>query len=171
MAKVSRLLVIDASVLRGAGEKAGHSAHCTQVLSTILEICHRAVFCSEIQTEWNKHQSRMAVKWRAAMNARKKLIRIDIQTHTKRIAARVDDLLQATAAQKAALEKDVHLLAAAAHSANVIVTGDDALRELCDLHLDEGIEWLLVLPEEAVLVRQITIDRLFELSNTRAGSR
>lgn len=113
----------------------------------------------------------MAVKWRAAMNARKKLIRIDIRTHTKRIAAQVDGLLQATAAQKTALAKDVHLLAAAAHSENVIVTGDDALRGLCDLHLGESIEWLLVLPDEAVLNRQITIDRLFELSNSRVGSR
>ena len=169
MAKVSRLLVVDASVLRGAGEKAGHSSHCTQVLNTVLEICHRAVFCSEIQTEWNTHQSRMAVKWRAAMNARKKLVRIDIQTHSKRVAARVSGCLQATAAQRAALAKDVHLLAAAAHSDRIVVTGDHALKDLCDLHLDEAIEWILVLPDETACVKRTTIDRLFELSNSRTS--
>lgn len=167
MVKVSRLLSVDASVLRGAGDKAGHSAHCTKVLNAILEICHRAAFCIEIQSEWNKHQSRIATKWRASMNARKKLIRVDIQMHGQRISDQVNSLLQASAAQRAALRKDVHLLAAAAHADRVIVSGDHALKALCDLHLQERVEWLLVLPGDGVAERQLTIDRLSELSRAR----
>lgn len=167
MAKVSRLLCVDASVLRGSGDKDGHSAHCTRVLNAILEICHRAAFCIEIQTEWNKHQSRMATKWRASMNARKKLIRVDIEGQRIRISNQVNCLLQATAAHKAALTKDMHLLAAAAQADRVIVSGDQALKQLCDSYLQEPVEWLLVLPEEAAAARQLTVDRLLQLSKAR----
>lgn len=169
MAKVSRLLAVDASVLRGAGDKAGHSAHCASVLNAILEICHRAVFCIEIQTEWNKHQSRMATKWRASMNARKKLIRVDIERHRKRISDQVDCIFQTTTAHRAALTKDVHLLAAAAQADRVIVSGDQALKDLCSAYLQENIEWLLVLPNDEAAVRQLTIDRLLELSKASSN--
>ena len=169
--KGSRLLAIDASVLRGAGDKAGHSAHCTSVLNAILEICHRAAFCVEIQTEWNKHQSRMATKWRASMNARKKLVRVDIEGQKKRISNQINSLLQTTAAHKAALTKDMHLLSAAAQANRVIVSGDQALKHLCDLYLQESVEWVLVLPGEEAAARQITIDRLLELSKARPNHR
>ena len=167
MAKVSRLLAVDASVLRSAGDKAGHSAHCTSVLNSILEICHRAVLCVEIQQEWNKHQSRIAIKWRASMNARKKLIPLDIGVQRLRITGQVNDLVQVTPVQRAALIKDVHLLASAAHGDHVVVSGDQALKTLCDHHLTEPLEWLLVLHEDADASRKSVLARLVELSRTK----
>lgn len=167
MAKVSRLLTIDASVLRSAGEKTGHSTHCTSVLNSILEICHRAVLCVEIQQEWNKHQSRIGIKWRASMNARKKLIPLDIGPQRLRIAGQVHDLVHVTPAQRAALIKDVHLLASAAHGDHVIVSGDQALKSLCDHYLTESLEWLLVLHEDADASRKSALARLVEFSRTK----
>lgn len=167
MSKVSRLLAVDASVLRSAGDKAGHSAHCTSVLSCILEICHRAVLTVEIQEEWNRHQSRIAIKWRASMNARKKLIPINIDAQRRRITGQVNQLVQVTAAQRAGLMKDVHLLASAAYGDHVIVSGDQALKTLCDHHLAEPLEWLLVSHEDADTLRKSVLARLIELSRTK----
>ena len=168
MTKVSRLLSVDASVLRGAGNKTGHSAHCTRVLNAILEICHRAVLCKEAQQEWNKHQSRIAIKWRASMNARKKLIPTDIKAEIQRITEEVNGLALVTKADRAALMKDVHLLAAAAHGDHAIVSSDQALKVLCDLHLVERLEWLLVSPNDEAAQREALLNRLLELSKTRS---
>ena len=167
MSKVSRLLAIDASVLRSAGEKEGHSAHCTEVLTSILSICHRSVICIEIQQEWNKHQSRIASKWRAAMNARKKLVKTDIKVHRQRISGQVNSILELTNTQRTALNKDVHMLAASAHSDHVIVSSDQSLKALCQAHLTESVEWLLLLDSDTAVQRRTLISRLIELAKEK----
>lgn len=167
MARVSRLLVIDASVLRSAGERTGHSAHCTRVLNSILEICHRAVICTEIQKEWNKHQSRMSSKWRASMNARKKLVKTDISVHQARLSEQIQNLAQVTTVQRSAMAKDVHLLAAAAHADHIIVSGDSAIKTLCDTYLGESLEWLMTLEGDSEVQRQALFSRLLELAKSK----
>lgn len=167
MSKVSRLLAIDASVLRSAGEKTGHSAHSAKVLALILEIGHRSVICSEIQQEWNKHQSRIAIKWRSAMIARKRLIKTDIGAHRQRITDVVNNLQHLTEAKRSALTKDVHMLAAAAHADHLIVTGDLALKTLCDDHLTENVEWLLAWIHDTEMQRQALLARLIELTKVK----
>lgn len=167
MSNVSRLLAIDASVLRSAGDKAGHSAHSTRVLALILSMGHRAAICSEIQQEWNKHQSRVSLKWRSAMNARKKLVKIDISVHQQRIAKSVNDIHPLTEAKRNALAKDVHMLATAAHADRVILTGDIALKTLSDDHLSEKIEWLLAWIHDTEIQRQSLLGRLIELAKAK----
>jgi hypothetical protein len=167
MAKVSRLLVIDASVLRSAGNKLGHSAHCARVLTSILEICHRAVICPEIQKEWNEHQSRISTKWRAAMNARKQLVKTNISDHQTRLTNQVQNLPKISNVQRSALAKDVHLLAAAAHADHIVVSGDGALKSLCDAYLTEPIEWLLALNSDSESQRGLLLMRLIELAKSK----
>lgn len=101
------------------------------------------------------------------MNARKKLIPLDIGVQRLRITGQVNDLVQVTPVQRAALIKDVHLLASAAHGDHVVVSGDQALKTLFDHHLTEPLEWLLVLHEDADASRKSVLARLVELSRTK----
>ena len=58
MTKQSRLLVVDASVLRAAGCSGDPQAGlCSQILQDIMQICHRVAISQEIADEWDKHQS------------------------------------------------------------------------------------------------------------------
>jgi hypothetical protein len=76
MAKIrSRLLVVDASIARAAGDVSTHptSRRCCDFLLAVREICHQIVMIAPIQHEWDKHQSRFARTWRLSMLAKKKL--------------------------------------------------------------------------------------------------
>jgi hypothetical protein len=79
--KVSKRLVIDASVARAAGgEDATYpiSVYCRDFLEAVLDLSHRVVMTPDIRDEWNKHQSRYACIWRRQMVAKKKLCPCDI---------------------------------------------------------------------------------------------
>ncbi len=61
--KHSRLLVVDASVARSAGETENPvSSCCRNALFAILTICHHVVMTEAIQSEWNRHMSRFMRK-------------------------------------------------------------------------------------------------------------
>lgn len=167
MSKQSRLLAIDASVLRSAGDKQGHSSHCAALLTAVLEICHRAAFSSEIKAEWDKHQSRFSVKWRAAMVARKKMIPLDMPAPQNSIMAQIQAHPGLSGVDRAALEKDAHMLAAAMASSHVIVTGDRILKTLTDGALGLPLEWLLVHQDDSATERQHLMERLVELSRNK----
>ena len=81
VAKVrSRVLVIDASIAKAAGEISMHptSRNCREFLQAVLKLCHRMAMTEAIQAEWNKHQTRFARGWRTSMVARRKLEFIEI---------------------------------------------------------------------------------------------
>jgi hypothetical protein len=130
-AKVSRRLVIDASVARAAGGKGATfplSKHCRDVLQTTLDVCHRVVMTDAIREEWNKHQSAFARGWRTAMIARKKIIFQDVPPH---LALREE--IEAAAASdrdRAALLKDIHLVEAANAADRSVMSLDDTVRAL-----------------------------------------
>ena len=61
--KVSKRLVIDASVARAAGGEDATfpiSVYCRDFLQAVLDISHRVVMTPDIRDEWNKHQSKSA---------------------------------------------------------------------------------------------------------------
>jgi len=63
VAKVrSRVLVIDASIARAAGDVSMHptSRNCRDFLQAVLDTCHRMALTTPIKEEWNRHQSRFA---------------------------------------------------------------------------------------------------------------
>jgi hypothetical protein len=77
--KISRRLVIDASVARSSGGEAATyptSKHCRDFLKATLKICHRVVMTPDIMEEWRAHQSGFARRWRVSMEARKKVERM-----------------------------------------------------------------------------------------------
>jgi hypothetical protein len=167
MSKQSRLLAIDASVLRSAGTKEGHSSHCAALLLSVLEICHRAAFSSEIKAEWDKHQSRLSVKWRAAMVARKKMVVVGIQARQNALVLQIESQPGLSVLARAALIKDAHMLASALQADRVIVTGDLVLKNLTDGPLGLSLEWLLVHQDDSAAERQQLMTRLLEISRNK----
>ena len=120
----SRLLVIDASVARAAGETEHPvSSACRQFLLEVLAICHRVVVSPAMREEWQRHQSRFTRKWRVSMAARQKPLR-DITPAPAGL-----DLDAFAAPRREAVEKDLCVLEAALATDHEIVTLDDALRE------------------------------------------
>jgi hypothetical protein len=138
----SRLLVIDASVARSAGETEHPvSSACRECLQAVLTICHRVVITEPIKSEWDRHMSRFTRKWRLSMAARRKWNR-DLEP--------AEITLNIGAFPKKAqeeIEKDRHLLEAAVAADRVILTLDDSLRSALN-QTQEGskffksIKWL-----------------------------
>lgn len=165
MSKVSRLITVDASVLRAAGSKEGHSAHCAASLNKILDICHRAVFNQEMKLEWDKHQSRFAAKWRGSMNARKKLIKINLDVKLQEVCKRIEETPKIKEEGSKALNKDAHILASALLSSKVVITGDQKLKQYWEQGMGSSeIEWLLVFQEDTPSQRANLLKRLAEIN-------
>ncbi len=121
----SRLLVIDASVARSAGETEHPvSKACRECLMEVLLICHRVAVTEPIFDEWNKHMSRFTRKWRRSMAARRKPL---MSISPKTIAIDTGGLSRR---QVEALNKDRCLMEAAMIADHVIVTLDNALRDI-----------------------------------------
>jgi len=169
MSQQSRLLAIDASVLRSAGgREQGHSAHCSQLLSNVLNLEHRAAFCAATRQEWDRHQSKFAVKWRAGMNARKQLIPLNTQVTQKRLQYLIDSLTDLSQKSRKALEKDIHTLALAIDADKILITGDNTLKKLTlQSAITPVLEWLVAQSDDSALERQKQIDRLHELAKNK----
>ena len=129
--KLSRDLVIDASVARASGGvMATHptAAVTRDFLQAVLTICHKAVMTSAVRDEWDKHQSNYARKWRSSMVARKKLKLLIVE---KREDLRQQvELENISRTQKNAMLKDCHLIEAALATDQRIIALDDAARAL-----------------------------------------
>ena len=127
--KMSKALVIDASVARSAGETEHPvSSVCRMTLASVLKICHRVVMCREIDREWKKHQSRYSSGWLVAMQSRGKIVRIEIPEDSK-LSDKLERLDIGEKGIKAML-KDLHLVEAARQTDLRIVSSDEAARGL-----------------------------------------
>lgn len=138
--KNSKLLVIDASVLKASGDENATyptSKHCHQFLQNVLEICHRAVLTRDLETEWNNHKSRFGQAWRGKMERRGKLVCIksleDADLRTKIymtdifLANYMAEILAEKLTEKNRLEvkKDIHLIEAALTTDKIVISLDD----------------------------------------------
>ncbi len=138
--RASRVLVVDACIARSAGET-DHpvSSVCRKALDDMLRICHRLAWTPAIRDEWNKHASGFAWRWRAAMAARKKIVRFSPDS-----IILPPDL---PTAQRRAIEKDLHLIECACVADGIILTRDDHLLaawNACheDLQMPKPILWI-----------------------------
>lgn len=161
MAKArSRLLVIDASIARAAGETSQHptSQHCRAVLQCVLKVCHKVVMTEAITEEWNQHQSVFARRWRGSMMARKKVVMLQAD----RLRGLEERLTKATPdpSIQAIVIKDRLLVEAALCADERILSNDDrvrrqlrehisSLRELANIHWvnpcaddESAVSWL-----------------------------
>jgi len=127
----SQLIVVDATILRGASSTDGgppEGARCRSVLQAILEICHRAVVPPALADEYDRHASRYGQRWRAAMARRGKVL-----DTPARETGRARGWMQGkhfTTAERAVVVKDLHLVLAAWEKGAVILSGDNKARSL-----------------------------------------
>ncbi|MCC6394460.1 MAG: hypothetical protein IT167_27945 [Bryobacterales bacterium] len=117
----SKRLVIDACVVRAAGDKEqGISSKCRRFLDETLRICDRMVMTPKLRQEWNKHQSLFATKWRASMIARKKMVPIQ-DSGDVTLLIEVQDAAESGAGRRE-MTKDIHLMEAALATDHIVVT-------------------------------------------------
>ena len=126
--KRSKLLVVDASVMRSPGQ--GPTNHLASqaaidVLMAIRAICHRVVVTAAIEVEWDKHQSNFARRWRTTMS---QMGKIDPRPNT------IDDGIRGSIESledkpiKRILLKDVILVEAAQIADGIVISMDDEAR-------------------------------------------
>jgi hypothetical protein len=142
-----RRIVVDTSVLRSAGGDAATfptSKHCRDLLLAVLNICHKAVVGEALLTEWDKHQSRFARKWRLDMTKKKKIIRLHVpeQPGLRQQALAVHAI---SARDQDAILKDFHLAEAAIATDWIVVSLDTTVRDLLALACQEGDQLALIL--------------------------
>jgi hypothetical protein len=138
VAKVrSRVLVIDASIARAAGDVSMHptSHDCRVFLQAVLKVCHRMVMTDPIREEWKRHQSRFARQWRTSMMARRKVEFVEVASHLslERRITRVES----DAAIAAVMEKDRRLIEAALVTEQRVISLDDRMRKHLQDHLSK----------------------------------
>jgi hypothetical protein len=139
-AAVSRDLVVDASVMRAAGETVHPtSSSCRNTLKAVIEICHHVLISEPIEAEWDKHESRFSRKWKIAMMNKRKVGRT-----SSSLAPII--LKKAKETDRKIIEKDRHLLDAAYAHGRIIITLDNkiqkALQRTGNEKMLQEIRWL-----------------------------
>lgn len=132
-------LVVDASVLRAASrEGSTHpiGSRCRDILETILGAGHESVITDEIVEEWNRHNSRSAIRWRSRMNARRRFKKVK-PANCSDVLTTLHQSSKFSEPEVAAVEKDIHLVAAArsvdrsvSHANRAILSLDEVMRNL-----------------------------------------
>jgi hypothetical protein len=128
MSKMSRRIVVDASIVGAATEKIHPTSEkCRLFLLDMYTVCHVAVLSEELSTEWRNHASDWSVRWMASMRAKRKIVTIETDfpgTPIVLSSAKFD------AGQLAAMEKDLLLIEAAISTDRRIASLDSTVRRL-----------------------------------------
>lgn len=130
-AVASRLIVVDADVLRGASSTDGGppaGARCRRVLHAMLCICHRAVVSRALEEEYSRHASGYGQRWRAAMARRDKTVTTSAEETGRARGWKQSEHFNKS--ERAVVEKDLHLVLAAWEKNAVVLSGDDKARAL-----------------------------------------
>ncbi len=129
--KISKNLVIDASIAHSAGQKEHPSSkHCRELLDSILAICHKMVMTKDIRDEWNNHQSIYAKEWRYTMTSRGKIISPASSSNNillDKLQNSAEELYKQLDERKSQLEimrKDLHLIEASLETHSIIISTD-----------------------------------------------
>ena len=136
-ARISKLLVVDASVMRAAGGEGATDpapANARDTLKAILSVCHKVCDSADLREERKRQQSRFAKLWFTQMHARRKVV-ICKPPSCAEILADIRSFPSITQGDIAAVEKDIHLIAAALISDRIVLSWDNrvavAIRKVC----------------------------------------
>lgn len=128
--KDPKCLVIDTDVARATGKDTSQSnisKSCRDFMHTMLEETqHKVVLTRDIQTEWNKHQSRATLVWRRTMIAQKRICLIEISADED-LCRQIEECAPSENKCKAML-KDVHLVEAACQADKIVISMDEVVR-------------------------------------------
>ncbi len=129
--KISRRLVIDASVAHASGGEEAifpTSKNCRDFLKAVQTISHRIVMTPAITEEWKNHQSNFARRWRVSMEARKKVVRVSAPADDN-LRDKIKHIASSDKARDAML-KDIHLIEAAKATDQTVIALDETVRNL-----------------------------------------
>ena len=127
--KLSKALVVDADVLQSAGESEHPvSSACREFLKSVMRICHRIVVTRELSDEWRRHLSRFSRPWLLEMYKRDKRVSCEPR-RDEGLRTRILDAVEGET-DKAAVEKDMHLIEAAMANENRVVSLDSTVRDI-----------------------------------------
>lgn len=136
-ARTSKLLVVDASIMAAAGGEAATDptpAHARDALKAILAICHKVCLSPALSEEWKRHQSRFARRWLTQMYTARKVIAHEPPA-CHEILADIRTFHAIAQSDIAAVEKDIHLIAAALAADRAVLSWDHrvaiAIRKVC----------------------------------------
>ncbi|TAG34561.1 MAG: hypothetical protein EAZ34_05485 [Polaromonas sp.] len=101
------------------------------------------------------------------MVARKKIVVVNIKERQNALLLQIASQPGLSAPDRAALTKDVHMLALALAADRVIVTGDLILKNLTGEPLGLSLEWLLVHQNDTATERQQLMARLIDLHRNK----
>ena len=162
MSKMSRRIVVDASVARSAGLTENPiSLYCRRFLEAIHDTKHQVVMTDDIRSEWKKHQSRYSLTWLSAMQSRGRVINVSTSADDEKdLADRLDASTLVTDAQKDAARKDMLLLLAALKTDKLVSSRDDVVRAifavLCaELAKIASVNWVNPVVESEMAVEWI----------------
>lgn len=128
--KKSKILVIDASIARAAGQRDSVNpiAMATRdILNNILNICHKIAMDNNIRKEWDNHQSLFARKWLATMKAKKKMI-VCKEIQSDKLASDISKRI--TGKKENIVQKDLHLIEAALATDKIIISLDNKTKDI-----------------------------------------
>lgn len=152
---MSRLLVVDASVMRAAGES-DHpvSSAARKTLRAILNICHRVAVTPSIRSEYRDHQSRFATKWQCRMAARQKPLK---DVTPSNLALKLSNW---NSKDRGAITKDIALLETAMHCDKILITYDDALRQILEKNesgkrLLKQLTWINPVDDNIAILKEL----------------
>lgn len=129
--KISRRLVIDASVAHASGGEEAifpTSKNCRDFLKAVQTISHRVVMTTAIIEAWNNHQSNFARRWRVSMETRKKVVRVNTPVEDN-LRDQIKRIVTSDKARHAML-KDIHLIEAAKVADQTVIALDETVRNL-----------------------------------------
>lgn len=129
MSKMTRRIVVDASIAMSAGTRSHPSSQRSrEFLLDMLDICHRLVTSKDISVEWKRHASKFSIGWLAAMRSKGKII--TVTPTPKNIMERIMEASDWSGIQIAAMEKDLLLILAAMETDELIASADSTVRDL-----------------------------------------
>jgi len=138
--RISKLLIVDASVVRAAGETEHPVSGANRdFLFAVLDICHRVGMNTEIGDEWRRHQSKVTRRWKLAMYARKKIILLHVSTNPE---LRLRLTQGHSPEETEAILKDAHLIEAALRANGIVASLDENARALFRTAELNAVTWV-----------------------------
>lgn len=145
--RMSKLLVVDASVVHAAGESEKPDASANRdFLMQVLEICHRVAMTTQLADEWRRHQSKITRRWRVAMYARKKIVFLQVPVNP---GLRGRLTRGHGPVERSVILKDAHLIEAALSADHIVASLDENARALFRTAELTAVTWVNPVSERA----------------------
>jgi len=121
---MSKLLVVDASIIHAAGPS---STQCRKALEDILSICHHVIITIKIKAEWDRHFTNYSLNWYHDMVSRRKT---EIKTGTELTELEKKlDTIEMDEGIREIIRKDLLLIEAACSADQIIISCDEHFKK------------------------------------------